>query len=106
MTNSAAPESGGAVVPPPGLGIYIHAPFCQTKCPYCDFNTYQGIESQMGDYREAATSELRLWGRALGRPAARTVFFGGGTPSYLPEGDIAAILGAASDAFAIDAAPR
>lgn len=103
MTNSSALESGGAVVPPPGLGLYIHTPFCQTKCPYCDFNTYQGIESQMGDYREAATSELRLWGRALGRPAARTVFFGGGTPSYLPEGDIAAMLEAAADAFAIDA---
>ena len=103
MTNSAAPEAGGAVVPPPGLGLYIHTPFCQTKCPYCDFNTYQGIEAQMGGYREAVIGELRLWGRALGRPAARTVFFGGGTPSYLPEGDIAAIFEAAADAFAIDA---
>ena len=91
-----------------GMGLYIHVPFCKTKCPYCDFNTYQGIESQMGSYLEAVTTELRLWGRQLasnngGRPRARTVFFGGGTPSYLPDGDIAAILDAASDAFAIDA---
>ena len=91
----------------PGLGLYVHVPFCKTKCPYCDFNTYQGIESQMGSYLEAVTGELRLWGRQLsshsgGRPPVRTVFFGGGTPSYLPDGDIAAILDTAADAFTID----
>ena len=86
----------------PGLGLYVHVPFCKTKCPYCDFNTYQGIESQMGSYLEAATSELRLWGQSLEHPPVRTVFFGGGTPSYLPDGDIAAILEAAANAFAID----
>ena len=103
-TNSPRPDPqpGDAIVPPPGLGLYLHAPFCQTKCPYCDFNTYQGIESQMGAYREAVTGELRLWGQSLSRPPARTIFFGGGTPSYLPDGYIAAILEAASDAFAVD----
>lgn len=84
------------------MGLYIHVPFCKTKCPYCDFNTYQGIESQMGAYLEAVTTELRMWGSALGHPEARTVFFGGGTPSYLPDGDIEAILQAASRSFAID----
>ncbi len=84
------------------MGLYIHVPFCKTKCPYCDFNTYQGIESQMGSFLEAVTAELGLWGQVLGRPTVRTVFFGGGTPSYLPEGDIAAILAAAAGAFAID----
>ena len=85
------------------MGLYVHVPFCKTKCPYCDFNTYQGIEGQMGGYLEAVTGELRLWGEALGHPSVRTVFFGGGTPSYLPEGDIAAILEAAAGAFAVDA---
>ena len=85
-----------------GMGLYVHVPFCKTKCPYCDFNTYQGIEGQMGPYLEAVTTELRLWGSALGRPNVRTVFFGGGTPSYLPDGDIEAILQAASGSFAID----
>ena len=84
------------------MGLYIHVPFCKTKCPYCDFNTYQGIESQMGSFLEAVTTELRSWGRALDRPAVRTIFFGGGTPSYLPDGDIAAILDAAAGSFAID----
>ena len=85
-----------------GVGLYIHVPFCKTKCPYCDFNTYQGIESQMGSFLEAVTGELRLWGHSLDWPPVRTVFFGGGTPSYLPNGDIAAILDAAANAFAID----
>ena len=84
------------------MGLYIHVPFCKTKCPYCDFNTYQGIEGQMGSFLEAVTTELRLWGEALGHPRVRTVFFGGGTPSYLPDGDIAAIVEAASGAFQID----
>ena len=56
----------------------------------------------MGAFLEAVTSDLQLWGNALGNPPVRTVFFGGGTPSYLPNGDIAAILDAASGAFAID----
>ena len=84
------------------MGLYVHVPFCKTKCPYCDFNTYQGIEEQMGAYLEAVTTELRLWGAALDNPRVRTVFFGGGTPSYLPDGDIEAILKAASRSFAID----
>ena len=85
-----------------GMGLYVHVPFCKTKCPYCDFNTYQGIEGQIGAYVEAVTTDLRLWGRALGYPRVRTVFFGGGTPSYLPDGDIEAILQAAARSFAID----
>ena len=99
---AAARSSRGKIVPAPGMGLYIHVPFCKTKCPYCDFNTYQGIEGQMGTFLEAVTGELRLWGESLGNPEVRTVFFGGGTPSYLPEGDIAAILEAASTSFAID----
>ena len=95
-----APE--GDIVPASGMGLYIHVPFCKTKCPYCDFNTYQGIESQMGSYLDAVTTELRMWGAGLGKPRVRTVFLGGGTPSYLPDGDVSAILAAAGAAFSID----
>ena len=56
----------------------------------------------MGSYLQAVTTELRLWGEALGNPRVRTVFFGGGTPSYLPEGDIERILQAASEALVVD----
>ena len=86
---------------PEGLSLYIHIPFCQTKCPYCDFNTYQGIESLMSPYRAVLAEELALWGQALGRPAVNTVFFGGGTPSYLPPGALGDILAVANSAFRI-----
>ena len=83
------------------MSLYIHVPFCKSKCPYCDFNTYQGIENLMGSYLEALTTEVALWGQALSKPAVNTVFFGGGTPSYLPEGAIGRILAAARTAFAL-----
>ncbi len=82
-----------------GISLYIHVPFCQTKCPYCDFNTYQGIESLMSPYRTALTAELTAWGTVLNRPTVNTVFFGGGTPSYLPTGALGEILTAAGNAF-------
>ena len=84
-----------------GISLYLHVPFCQTKCPYCDFNTYQGIEGLMSPYVEALVAELGAWGRALGRPPVNTVFFGGGTPSYLPDGDLGRIMEAIEQAFGI-----
>ncbi len=65
------------------LALYVHIPFCETKCPYCDFNTYAGIEHLIPDYLEALAEELRLWAAALGSPCIQSIFFGGGTPSLL-----------------------
>ena len=84
------------------LSLYVHIPFCHTKCPYCDFNTYAGIEGQVPTYVEALCGEILAWGGALDRPRAITVFFGGGTPSYLPESRIAAITAAIRRAFRVD----
>jgi oxygen-independent coproporphyrinogen-3 oxidase len=81
------------------MGLYVHVPFCLTRCPYCDFNTYQGIEHLLAPYLEAVTTEFGLWGRALQSPAVGTVFFGGGTPSYLPDGYVGRMLEAARAAF-------
>lgn len=81
------------------LSLYIHIPFCQTKCPYCDFNTYQGIESLMSPYLAALREELTVWGQVLERPAVNTLFFGGGTPSYLPPGAVGDILDTVRAAF-------
>ncbi len=67
-----------------GIGLYLHVPFCQTKCPYCDFNTYAGIEDQIAGYARAVNNEIRGWGNLLSHPPVRTIFLGGGTPSYLP----------------------
>ena len=84
-----------------GLSLYIHIPFCQTKCPYCDFNTYQGIEALIDPLVEALTQEIRLWGKALGRPGVNTIFFGGGTPSYIPLDHLSRTLAAAGQAFQV-----
>ena len=51
-----------------GISLYAHIPFCLSKCPYCDFNTYQGIESQFGDFLASVTGSLR---RGRRRWAAR-----------------------------------
>ena len=73
-------------VTPPGhppaspLALYVHIPFCETKCPYCDFNTYTAIEPLIPSYCDALCREIAMWGDALGRPGLSSVFFGGGTP--------------------------
>ena len=84
---------------PRSLSLYVHVPFCETKCPYCDFNTYAGIEQMMPGYVEALAAEIERWGAALGRPAVTTLFLGGGTPSYLPAHGLAAVLDAVGRAF-------
>ena len=81
------------------MALYIHVPFCKTKCPYCDFNTYQGIERMMDPYMGAVTQEITQWGRVLEGAAVNSVFFGGGTPSYLNEGSIDRILESARSSF-------
>ena len=101
MLNETLPSH--TIVPHTGMGLYLHVPFCKTKCPYCDFNTYQGIETLWKPYVEALTTELGLWGRVLRRPKANTVFLGGGTPSYLPDGYVGRMIAAARVAF--DLAP-
>ena len=86
------------------MGLYVHVPFCKTKCPYCDFNTYQGIENLIEPFLTAITSEITCWGDALAHPPVKSVFFGGGTPSYLPPGDIERILVAIQSSFKVDPA--
>lgn len=75
-----------------GLALYVHIPFCETKCSYCDFNTYARIESLIPTYIEAVSKEIRLWGDLLENPTVGSIFFGGGTPSYLPQNNVARIL--------------
>ena len=87
--------------PADGLALYVHIPFCETRCPYCDFNTHVGIEALIPRYVEALTGELAAWGRLLGRPPAKTVFFGGGTPSCLPPRHITALCATVREAFAV-----
>ncbi len=81
-----------------GFGIYVHVPFCATRCGYCDFNTYTATELGGGAsavaYAGTALAELALARRVLGAdvPPVDTVFVGGGTPTLLPAADLVRLL--------------
>jgi len=80
------------------FGLYVHVPFCATRCGYCDFNTYTSDELGPGanrsEYAGTAIAELRRAATTLGPdlPTVSTVFVGGGTPTLLPADDLAAVL--------------
>jgi oxygen-independent coproporphyrinogen-3 oxidase len=105
--DGALPESAVARLGSTPFGIYVHVPFCQTRCGYCDFNTYTAAELGPGasraSYAGLAAAEVRLAGKVAGGRAgpAATVFFGGGTPTLLPAADLAAILAAIGQEFGL-----
>ena len=67
------------------LALYIHVPFCASKCAYCDFASYPGREGEWARYFRALWEEIGLWRDALGgRYRAVTAFIGGGTPTLVP----------------------
>jgi len=84
------------------MGLYVHVPFCKTKCPYCDFNTYQGIENLMEPFLPSLKAEIQSWAGTLAHPAVTSIFFGGGTPSYLPPGYIEQILASIQSSYQVD----
>lgn len=84
-----------------GIGLYIHIPFCVSKCKYCDFASFGGLsESVRGKYISALISELEGYKREP-KILIDTVFFGGGTPSLLSEGNMEKILSKARECFDI-----
>mgnify|MGYP006086176539 FL=1 len=64
------------------LGLYIHIPFCHTKCTYCDFNTYSGIENLIDDFSNSIYKEIEFW-KSNEKYFIDSIFIGGGTPSYI-----------------------
>ncbi|QKT07729.1 coproporphyrinogen III oxidase [Gordonia sp. X0973] len=90
-----------------GLGLYLHVPFCATRCGYCDFNTYTagelGSSSSPQSWLEAVRRELDGAARLLGPRPVTTIFVGGGTPSLLGGDGLADLLGAVRHSF--DLAP-
>jgi putative oxygen-independent coproporphyrinogen III oxidase len=81
------------------FGLYVHWPFCQAKCPYCDFNSHvsSGIDHQK--WSSAYISEIKRVSAETGPRILRSVFFGGGTPSLMEPATVAAILDAARAAW-------
>jgi putative oxygen-independent coproporphyrinogen III oxidase len=89
------------------FGIYVHVPFCASRCGYCDFNTYTATElggtPAQESYVDTVLAELALATRVLGdaAPPVDTVFVGGGTPTLLPPDDLARILDGIDKAFGL-----
>jgi putative oxygen-independent coproporphyrinogen III oxidase len=88
------------------FGVYVHVPFCSVRCGYCDFNTYTADELGEGatraSYADTAISEIELAARTLAdAPPVETVFFGGGTPTQLPSGDLVRMLDAVRTNFGL-----
>ena len=75
-----------------GFGLYIHWPFCDSKCPYCDFNSHVAAHINQADWQTAYVAEIdRLGAQTVGR-RLDTVFFGGGTPSLMDPNLVAAVI--------------
>jgi oxygen-independent coproporphyrinogen-3 oxidase len=87
----------------PALGLYIHIPFCERKCPYCDFNTYAGLETHFQDLADALANEMSRWREPLQKRTVSTIFMGGGTPTVLEEGQLAQIFAAVDANFRLSA---
>src|SRR5580704_9164209 len=96
------------------FGLYVHVPFCTTRCGYCDFNTYTAAElgagpaaTSPGSYPDLAIAEIRFARRVLARSGHRvdvpvsSVFFGGGTPTLLPPSALGAVLRAIDAEFGL-----
>jgi len=81
------------------LALYVHWPFCVSKCPYCDFNSHVRAEVDQAAWRAALIADLRHEAALLPGRRVGSVFFGGGTPSLMPPATVAAILDAASAAW-------
>ena len=87
------------------LGLYLHIPFCDGKCPYCDFYSLAGEESVKEAYTRRLEKELALWADKLTKegvpPVADTLYFGGGTPNLLGGSRIARLIAAAKEHFSL-----
>lgn len=88
---------------PQPLAVYLHIPFCRSRCTYCAFNTYVGLSGLLPDYLRALNSEIQ---RGAGRASypVQTLYFGGGTPSLVPAADIGRIVQTCAAAFDLDPA--
>ena len=112
-SDGALPPAALAAAGERGLGLYVHVPFCASRCGYCDFNTYTAAElgpaggppgASRETYADAAIAELDLARDVLAGVDSplQTVFFGGGTPTLLPPEHLVRILRAAEDRFGLE----
>src|SRR5215467_10241802 len=105
--SQSSPAPASAMLRPEadaGFGIYVHWPFCASKCPYCDFNSHVragGIDEPR--FLQAFLAELRHWAELAPDREVTSVFFGGGTPSLMSPGSVRAILEAVGASWRVRA---
>src|SRR3954449_998666 len=105
--DGSLPDRAVTAVGTKPFGVYIHVPFCVSRCGYCDFNTYTSAELGGGGPQassaDAAALEFDLARKGLGDAdlPAQTVFFGGGTPTVLPPAELVRLVRRVSDAFGL-----
>ncbi|MFV2051191.1 radical SAM family heme chaperone HemW [Aliiroseovarius sp. YM-037] len=84
-----------------GFGLYLHWPFCQSKCPYCDFNSHVSESIDQTRWKAAYLSEIERVGALTEGRALNTIYFGGGTPSLMEPDLVAAILQKVRETWAL-----
>jgi putative oxygen-independent coproporphyrinogen III oxidase len=103
--DGALPDGASSGVGRRGFGVYVHVPFCASRCGYCDFNTYTADQLTAGSsdaYPDQVERELALAAGVLGAtPPVEAVFFGGGTPTLLPPDRLTGLLRAVGDTFGL-----
>jgi putative oxygen-independent coproporphyrinogen III oxidase len=94
--DGSLPHAAAAAAGRNGFAVYVHVPFCASRCGYCDFNTYTAAELGGGasrdEYADTVLRELALARRTISPEKVDTVFIGGGTPTLLSAGDLGRIL--------------
>ncbi len=83
----------------PPFGLYLHIPFCERKCPYCDFNTYAGLESLHQEMVDALCAEMVRASAVLREHTVTSVFVGGGTPTVLSTRQLEQLFATIGDNF-------
>jgi oxygen-independent coproporphyrinogen-3 oxidase len=82
------------------LALYVHWPFCVSKCPYCDFNSHVRVSIDQESWRDALLADLAHEARLLPGRTLTSIFFGGGTPSLMEPATVGALIEAASEHWA------
>ncbi|HAD88050.1 MAG TPA: coproporphyrinogen III oxidase [Rhodospirillaceae bacterium] len=85
----AGPDQGPAT---PAFGVYVHWPFCESKCPYCDFNSHVAETVDQARWARALVSDLAHYAEDTSERTVTTVFFGGGTPSLMRPETVATVI--------------
>ena len=97
--NSSPPSSEAAAEET--LALYVHWPFCVSKCPYCDFNSHVRASVDQERWRAALIADLAYEAERTSGMRLASIFFGGGTPSLMPPATVAALIDAAASHWSI-----